>query len=163
MNPELQQHIDILIELGKKINSQDHRSTAGPLYVVQERVKMYHSNGSETERKDIDYMSQDDLCEACRVELEKTGELPLTCETDDCDSDTFICFDWEWEFKLHHGVFLTGEACDEYIQRRSYEFGKDVRSYAISTYWSYDMGRALHAISALGNAGEPHQNYRHSK
>ena len=149
--------IEKLKQISAEMNKQDHRSTFMPLFMVQEKVKVYGAEDwcSEKERRsepDTDY-----LCDKC-AELE---ELPNAC--DDCDDNSFCYFNWEWQIQTDQGVFITAKACDEYIKRRSYEFG-EVRSYAISAYWSDEMQRVLQYLSALSNDdGLPHLDYLHSK
>jgi Fe-S-cluster formation regulator IscX/YfhJ len=134
-----------LKELSQKINTQDKRATSFPLFVVYDRVQVPNENGSERERKSSDYCDIDP-CEKCAKLEEEGEELPDDCE--DCDPECFNYFDWEDRICENDGIYLTAEACNEYIARRRYAFDKPY-SYAISAYYSEEMKRLMTIISKL--------------
>jgi len=107
-----------LIELSKKMNEQNNRSTQLPLFVVQEYVP---------------------------VRWDDDGEV----------------LEEDWKFNLQAGVFLTGDACDQHIKAKSYRYAKKTRSYGISAYNSYEMGKVLEYISSLSTEdGKAVSHYR---
>lgn len=141
-----QSDLEELVKISEKMNSQDKRCTSYPLFVVYDREKEWNEDGDQRERKedfDIDY-----LCDECKEELARGGTLEDWCT--ECDSDCFWSFNWVDRIQENHGIFFTAEACDEYIQRRRYEFNKPY-SYAISAYWSEEMKLVMNVISGLTN------------
>ncbi len=135
-----------LEELSQKINTQDKRSTSYPLFVVYDRVQVPNEDGAERERKNSDYSDEFEMCEKCQALEEAGDEVPDDCET--CDPECFNYFDWEDRICENDGIYLTAEACNEYIQRRRYAFDKPY-SYAISSYFSEEMKRLLDIISKM--------------
>ena len=139
-----------LIKLGKKMNAQNNRSTQLPLFVVQSLKKIitnsdisdYHQFYGEEGVE----MEEDELCEDCEDGLVERAESCVNCGY----LVTYPIKE-EWTFDLEHGVFLTGEECDEYIKRRSYAMGEGARSFGISAHRSEEMSEVLSFLSALGN------------
>lgn len=160
--------IETIREIGAEMNSQDHRSTSHPLFVVVQDMKIYGVDtayGGVHERQDPDYVDDDCYCESCAELLEKGEDLPDDC--DDCMEGAFVTYRIEKDVpQLHHGVFFTAKACDEYIARRRYEFNGsnvsgDPHSYAISAYWSEEMKLVQEHLSKMGaENGVPHANYK---
>lgn len=111
--------------------AQNNRATQYPLFVVQEKRKVYGSSEwcNETERKEE---FDGELCESCKKLGDENDVIPEYC--DDCDPDCFISFNWEYPFDLRAGVFFTAEACEDHIRANSYHYN-DGKSYAISGAW----------------------------
>jgi hypothetical protein len=130
-------------ELSRKINEQDKRGTSYPLFVVYDKKQIFREDGEERARKS-EYDGE--LCARCEKDLELTGDLQDDCE--DCPDDAFYRFDWEDQICEDDGIYLTAEACNEYIARRRYNFNKPY-SYAISAYYSEEMKRLMEIISKL--------------
>lgn len=152
-----------ILALSREMNKQDNRSTALPLYIVVGDERRYGDSGWCGERERKEEPDESDLCECCLREYESDdfdGELPENCR--DCDTDAFHWYQIEKHVPyLQHGVFLTAEACDEYITRRYYEMPENAVSYAISSYWSYDMTSVLRFISSLTtDDGAASSNYQ---
>jgi len=137
-------------ELAYKMNAQDNRSTAYPLYVVECKMRRWvpaEIDWDERERKEEFDLS--DLCESCSKILEEGGNIPEGC--DDCSSETFVHFVVSREPNLNAGIFLTEEACDAHIAAKSHRYNEP-RSYAISAYHSHETAKLLHLISQMGLA-----------
>ena len=152
-----------ILELSKEMNKQNNRSTALPLYIVVGDEKRYGDSSYCDNKERTEEPNEEDLCEDCLQLLNSDdyeGTLPEDC--DDCMSEAFHWYKIEEHVpQMQHGVFLTGEACDEYIKRRSYEMQPNACSYGISSYWSYDMTKALKFLSSLTTPdGEPSNNYK---
>ena len=140
-----------LIEIGKKMNAQDNRSTQLPLFIVvaDESVLTEEGNG-ERQRIHEDGWNANEMCGYCLEKWQLVEELDEDC--DDCDSTMFHWFIIEKHVpQLEHGVFLTGEECDNYIKRRSYAMQKNAISYGISAWRSEEMSKVLEFLSSLGN------------
>lgn len=141
-----QEDVDKLIEIGVKMNTQDNRSTAYPLFVIQSLNKVYSENGCESERnEDID---DNELCKSCKELYDNEKDLPEQCE--ECDSCGFHWFDNEYEFDLRAGVFFTEQACEEHIKANDYHYTKP-RSYAIGAWRNEEMQEVMRIISSLGS------------
>jgi hypothetical protein len=138
---------EFLKELSKKINTQNKRCTAYVMFMIYDKVKVYRGNeGSEIERKDMDYVNSKDLCDSCAKLYEDGDELPETC--DDCDPDCFYTFDWEEQPQDEYGVYFTAEACERAILRYGHHFNQAF-SFGISAYHSEEMKRVMDIISKL--------------
>lgn len=141
--------LEFLTELSKKINKQDKRSTSYVYFMVRDREKEYGEEDygfDEKERKDSDCLNTVDLCSECEKLWEEDKELPDDC--DECHPEAYHWFKWVNRIQIEDGVFLTAEACDEYIQRRIYNFNKP-HSYGLSNYRSDEMRRVQEIISRL--------------
>lgn len=132
MTQEQQKFLD---ELVGKLSSLDNRATQFPLFVVQVDKKAYGDSSwcNEAERKEE---SDGEMCKSCKEKEENNEEVPDYC--DDCDSDCFVWFNWEEEFDLQAGVFLTDDACNQHIKTNSYHY-TNPRSYAISAWRNWEM------------------------
>jgi hypothetical protein len=147
-----------LKELGAKMNAQDCRATQYPMFVVQEEVKHYGADGTNDESERDEDAADELLCDSCVKLREKDEDMPEQC--DDCLSDAFHWFRYEWEFNLMAGVFLTAEACDEHIRMNEYHYRKP-RSYGISAWRNYEMiGLMQHLSSLATEDGRPVHFYR---
>ncbi len=138
-----------LIELSKKINAQDKRGTSHVYFMVRDKEKEYGEGDygfDEKERKDCDHFDINDLCEKCKRLYHNDEDLPEDCN--DCDNEAYHWFKWVNRIQIEDGVFLTAEACDEYIQRRIYNFNEP-HSYGLSNYRSEEMKRVQSIISRL--------------
>ena len=138
-----------LKKIGSEMNTQDNRSTQFPLFVIQVLKKVYKENGNETERRDIDYIDTNDLCENCARNYDKGGDFPDVC--DECPSSLFISFDEEWQFDLRPGVFFTAKACEDHIAQNDYHYDKEIRSYAIGAWRNPEMQSVMQALSVFGS------------
>jgi len=161
MNSETQKKLE---EIGKKMNEQEHRSTHMPLFVIQYEDKVLCPDDFGDEalilNEEGEEVQDKELCKKCREELSYHGVMHHTITCDECGEHRVYCYTLEDKFDLQHGVFLTADACDEYIKRRSYEMKYRARSYAISAYWSTEMQHVLQFLSVMGSSdGKPHTNY----
>jgi len=138
---------EFLEELSKEMNTQDKRCTAYVMFMIYDKIKVFRGDaGNEIERKDIDYVDKNLLCEKCSKLNEDGEDLPETCE--DCDPDCFYTFDWEDQPQNSYGVFFTAKACERAVQRYRHHFNKPF-SYGISAYHSAEMQRVMEIISKL--------------
>lgn len=151
--------------LSVKMNAQNNRSTQLPLFVIQyddkvicpdvfgSQAVIVNEEGREVEEKE--------LCKKCRNQLSDYGVMHHTLICDNCGVHNVWCYREEEKFDLRHGVFLTAEACSEYIKRRSYEMRSGARSYAVSAYWSKETGEVLAYLSSLSTPdSQPVSQYR---
>lgn len=142
--------MDELKEISIEMNTQDNRSTHLPLFVVQNKVKTViynHFDAEERElREEFDY---DLLCEDCTTKMENddNDEHDFGCES--CDDDVFFFFNWDWEYDLRAGIFLTGKACDDHIKQNYYHYHKEARSYAVSAWRNPEMTTVMKYLYSL--------------
>lgn len=142
--------IQMLKEIGERMNTQDNRSTAFPLFVVQSLVQRPSPAELSTgcERVDDDHLDRECLCEKCNALYENDEELPDECE--DCQDECFNFFTEEYEFDLQAGVFLTEQACEEHIKYNGYHYYKP-RSYAVSAWRNNEMQNLMKMLSVLAS------------
>lgn len=143
-----------LEDIALEMNQQNHRGTQFPIFVIQEKQKVVtHEDHSEyTQHYGDGYleMDEDDLCEDCQMVCgmaENTDDLCPTCG--------YLCsypVKEDWVFNLHHGVFLTGRECNEYIAANKHHFSGETRSFAIGTK-SEQMQNVLEHISSISPSG----------
>ena len=136
-----------LLEISQEMNTQNNRSTAHPLFVIQVDKKQYGAEGwcDEAERKE-DY-DHEDFCESCAQLAEDNDEaLPDYCEN--CAPEMFVWYKWEKAFDLQAGVFFTAKACDEHIRCNDYHYSNP-RSYAISAWRNYEMQDTMKFLKNL--------------
>jgi len=141
--------IKTLKDIGNKLNTQDNRSTAFPLFVVQSLKKQYVDRSwdwEHAERKE-DWNSGD-LCNKCQLKELHGKNLPKYCE--DCDADLFVYYNEEYEFDLQAGVFLTEHACKEHIKYNGYHYHRP-RIYAISAWRNDEMQSIMKILSVLAS------------
>ena len=152
------ENVDFLVQLGKKMNKQDNRSTAHVLFMVQVDKKVYVSSDWDshdgTERKEDD---EGLMCDRCKKKEEKGKELPDWCE--ECDSDCFHFFKIERVTDDTAGVFFTAKACDEHIRVNHYHY-RNPKSYGISAWRNEEMQEVQKILSILGSkTGKVEHNY----
>jgi hypothetical protein len=156
-------HTEKLKEIGQEMNSQDHRSTHMPLFVIEYEDKVICPSGFGDDCMLVGEegeISQDDLCEECCATLAEYGQMEHTIECEECGETNVYHCRYEDKFDLQHGVFLTEKACDEYIRCRSYEMKRNAHSYAISAHWSKEMQYVLEHLSTMGSETRTsHQDY----
>lgn len=148
-----------LIDLGKRMNAQDNRSTQLPLFIVvaDEENRCSEEDG-ELKRIDEDSWDPNKMCGYCGEKWELNEEVDDYCE--DCDDEMFCSYKIEKQVpQLEHGVFLTAEECDEYIERRSYAMKDNAVSFGISAHRSEEMTEVLRFLSALGSDDNKAKNW----
>ena len=146
-----------MVELmAQEMMDQDKRSTAWPIFIVVENKKVYgvdpNFRDCERERKDIDNIEKDDLCDNCREVFEE-GEvdLPKECGNYECD-DSFIYYRIEEDVpNMRAGFFFTAKACDEHIQSQAHHYDDSAKSYAISAYYNEELRMVMTAIVGTVN------------
>lgn len=153
------EQIDFLVQLGKKMNKQDNRSTAHVLFMVEEEKKICvdYSWGSHdlVERKE-EY-NTDDMCDSCQDKLEKDEEVPEDCS--ECSSECFNFYSLERQTVDTAGVFFTAEACEEHIRLNHYHYRKP-KSYGVSAWRNDEMQEIQKILSILGSdEGQVEHNY----
>ncbi len=139
--------IKFLVELSRKLRTQDNRGTDYPMFVVQENRKVYAEYNQDwdgAERKED--IEPDDMCEKCIRKYKKNKDINEYCE--DCDSDQFNYWKLEDTFNLNPGAFLTAEACDRHIAQNDYHY-RIPRSYGISTWRNNEMQQLIILIRRL--------------
>lgn len=147
-----------LEDIALKMNQQNHRGTQFPIFVIQEKKKIithddfgdtvqhYGDEGEEIEEKD--------LCEKCKEEIRDCGGclgyIQESCS--ECGYTSSYSVKEEWVFNLYHGVFLTGEECDQYIQDNKHHFENDTQSFVIGTK-SEELRNVLEYVSSASPSG----------
>lgn len=129
-----------LKEISEEMRKQDHRATQYPMFVIQDKVKIGHTEegclGEYSQRRDSDSgLDYDDLCESCS----DLGELEMPDDCNECDDNAFFYYTEEWQFNLTPGVFFTAKACDEHIRLNHYHYTKHARSYGIGSWRNDEM------------------------
>ena len=149
---------ETLVKIGKKMNAQDNRSTQLPLFIVvaDEKIRCADGDG-ERQRIHEDGWDPNQMCSYCQERWQLNEEVPEDCE--DCNDNMFHWYQIEKHVpQLDHGVFLTGEECNDYIKRRSYAMKDKAVSYAISAWRSDEMSKVLEFLSALGSEDSKAKN-----
>ena len=154
-----------LIEIGKKMNIQNNRATQLPLFVVQKVEKQVTHDGFADGKLWLGDEGEIDPCQDCVDEYEYDNDNEdAKCVNEDedkqCGLERIYPYKEVEEFDLNHGVFLTAEECDGYIERRSYAMGRKARSFCISANRSNEMSLVLENLSANANKGEPVSQYK---
>jgi hypothetical protein len=151
---------EFLIELSKKLNTQDERATNLPQFVVQEDVEVEHGGPNYWEadvkrRRTTEGMGSGKdyyealLCYECTKEFESDtafDDLPVDCEK--CDEGLFVFVDIKQEFKMEAGAFLTAEACDKHIRLNKHHYSNP-RSFAVSSWRNPEMEQLINWIKSL--------------
>lgn len=147
LTPEQEKFIK---DLAEKMSIQSNRATQFPLFVVQVDKKVYGDESwcSEVERKDE---SDGEMCDDCKKK-DEDGTAPDYCR--DCDSECFVWFNWEKEFDLQAGIFLTEEACEQHIKVNNYHY-TNPRSYVISAWRNWEMQELFKIIFTLAGKKIP--------
>lgn len=145
-----------LLELSKKMNSQDNRATQFPMFVIKQKVKVYGREEccDELERKEE--QDDDEMCETCSEKYEEGTDLLDNCQ--DCDPRCFIEFNWEDETVEDAGSFFTAEAAQDHIDRNAYHYNKPF-TYGIPSWRNPEMQIVLKIISSL-ETGEARSCYK---
>jgi len=150
-------------EIALRINTQNHRSTQNPIFVIQEKKEIVthtdFSDHSNFYNGEGDIMSEEELCEDCQMACDyndgSTGGDPCP----GCGYQSTYPVKEEWVFNLNHGVFLTSRECDMYIQQNKHHFENETRSFAISTK-SVELISVFNFISSHSESGEPNNHYK---
>lgn len=151
--------MDEIKAIGVEMNQQDHRSTAWPLYVVQEDVERWVNFFDDwTGKKRKEETDDEDLCNACLKKSEVGDSLIEDC--DNCHPSAFHYYKLEVEFSDRPGTFLTLKECQAHIDANSHHYSNP-RVYTISAWRNQEMQRVMTFLSALGSEdGQPHRNYQ---
>jgi hypothetical protein len=126
---------DLLMELQKELKTQDHRSTANPIYFIQRRIKEYGIDADYAEG--TDYMiggkiyTEDELKEyivqCYSEELESfINETDDINNIDDIDSDIYMLDDLI--------DFVNETEIDEIICKIHYRYQEVVHEYSFSLF-----------------------------
>jgi len=140
-------HLDTLAQVLANIETQDSRATAEPIYVVQQRKRIYGIDPMRTEYTTwIDELNGgEELTEEEAAELEAQYLETL----DEPESYSRIGYVVQWEFVQ---PFFTEEAAQQYINANKHNL-TDPRIYVNSAYRNkeWQLARALF-ISMKENA-----------
>lgn len=151
------EHVKFLVDLGKKMNKQDNRSTAHVLFMVSVEKKIYVSKDWDYEEVERIEDSWGDMCDKCKKKEENDKKVPNFCE--DCDDDCFAYFKKERVTDDTAGVFFTAQACDDHIKRNHYHYCKP-KSYGICAWRNDEMQEVQKILSILGSKeGKVEYNY----
>lgn len=132
---------------------QDNRSTAFPLFIIQEKKRRWvppELDWHERERKDE--FDLEDLCKECQALDGAEKEIILDC--DDCSDSTYDHFVVSREPNLKAGVFFTAEACEEHIAENAYHY-KEPSSYAISAWRNVEVQQVMVMLLNEGGGEVP--------
>lgn len=132
---------------------QNDRSTSWPIFVVVEDKKIYGIDqdfADGKERKEIDLIDVDDLCESCLAKYDDNMEIPDDC--DSCDAGTFSHYRIENDVpNLRAAFFFTGKACDEHIAANHHHYNATAHSYAISAYHNSELKGVIEFLKSNGS------------
>jgi hypothetical protein len=120
---------EIIQAIADELKTQDNRSTAEPIYVVQQQRRVYGFDPDYTDGTGIVWLNGPDCCEADekeRVELnaeyERTGECPVDWMR--------TCYQDTWEFVQ---PFFTLKGAESFIEENAHRL-TDPRVYVDSAY-----------------------------
>lgn len=150
MNNLTEEQQKFINDLAEKMTTQSNRATQYPLFVIQSDVKRYGPEGwgNNVERKDD---MREGMCDDCK-QKDESGTAPDHC--DNCDPDCFAHFNWEQEFDLNAGVFLTEEACNRHVKFNDYHYIKP-KSYVIGCWRNYETEELMKIVFALAGKEAP--------
>lgn len=136
--------LEKLLEIARRMKNQDTQCTAHPVYVVQERRRVYGIDPQWTD--DIVWLydgeeiddSDEDLIKAKRYYEEHLEEPePEWTRTGYID---------RWEFVQ---LFFSREAADDYIRSNKHRL-KDPHVYVDSAYRNYELQDIIEILNRLG-------------
>ena len=117
--------------IGELIRTQDNRATSDPLFIVQEKRRIYGMDPDYCE--DYDWMSEDH--EAVANEIERAGLDALDDKGVEIKGWEKAYYVDQWEFVT---VCFTEQGCEDYIEANGHNLNEP-RIYAVSAYRNREM------------------------
>lgn len=154
---------EFLIKTKEKLEKQDNRGTADPIWVVYDLEKVRTTEGYTDEWEYADFEdgytrigeTKEALIAYMHDNLDTRDGYVIPSEEDiqDMDADELLkwlqdnndlCKDFwhKWYFKKVRkfiGVFFTEEAADNFIKANSYHYTKEVHTYVDCLWRNYEM------------------------
>lgn len=124
-------HAVVMQRIGELIRTQDNRCTSEPLFLVQQKKRMYGMDPDYCE--DYDWISEDH--EVVANEIERAGLDALEDKGKDITGWEKAYYVDQWEFVT---VCFTEQACKEYIEANAHNLNEP-RIYAASAYRNREM------------------------
>jgi hypothetical protein len=129
--PDASDHAVVMQQIGELIRTQDNRCTSDPLFLVQEKKRMYGMDPDYCE--DYDWLSEDH--EAVADEIERAGLDVLDDKGVEIKGWEKAYYIDQWEFVT---VCFTEQACKDYIEANGHNLNEP-RIYAASAYRNREM------------------------
>lgn len=135
--------------LAQEMANQDNRGTQYPIFIVVEDRKVYGMDRDYRdcgkERKEMDFIETEDLCDKCEKIYLETNELPEECENYNCE-DSFVYYVIEKDVpNMRAGFFFTAKACEDHIAANHYHY-QEPESYCISAWRNPEMVMVMQSI-----------------
>lgn len=136
-----------LIETSRLMRSQSNRHTQFPLFIIQNKNKVYEEDGDEIEwlSDDWEELEEDDVCESCREDGIHAMRRCADCKHPD---RTPRLYSWKWQMDDRAGVFFTEKACHDHLESNNYHYNNP-RSYVISAWRNPEMIATMQMILKL--------------
>lgn len=122
-----------MIEIGNSITTQDNRGTSNPLFLVQQKVRIWGMDSDYSNEYDWFDRNNDNV----KADEEKAALLDEGDVLPGVDSSY-----WEKSYYKDTWQFVTAcfteSGCENYISRNSHNLNKP-RVYAVSLYQNHEM------------------------
>lgn len=134
-------------EIAARLVTQDNRATDCPIFIVQEKRRVYGFDPAYSDK--VAWINSDgdeaDSEEHARLEAEyeETYEEP--------EGWTRTAFEDEWHYVT---ACFTEAGCDEYIQRNRHNHRGELRSYAASSYRNDEFRVVRDFLLAIGGGAK---------
>ena len=125
-------HAVVMQQIGEWIRTQDNRCTSDPLFIVQQKKRIWGMDSDYCE--DYEWVAEDDH-EHIAEGVERAGCDALDCNGEDVPGWHKVYYVDQWEFVT---VCFTEKACQDYIAANGHNL-TEPRIYAASAYRNREM------------------------
>ena len=145
MSATEQGHRQAITEIGRLLRTQDNRATDAPIFLVEEKRRVYGFDPAYADKDEIDWIDSEgdeaDAEEHARLEAEyqETGEEP--------DDWTRTAYQDEWHFVT---ACFTEKGCLDYIARNGHNHRGELRTYAAGSHRNEEWRTIRSFLLSLG-------------
>ncbi len=139
---EQSERVAFLQRIGELVRTQDNRCTSDPLFLVQEKKRIYGMDGDYCD--DYEWLCEDDH-EHVADRIERAGLDALAERGEDVTGWEKIHYVETWEFVT---VCFTEQACKDYILANGHNLNEP-RIYAVSAYRNREMIAVMDFLKSL--------------
>lgn len=136
--------------------AQNTQGVKYPVFCVRHTTKVFVEGHDYdgAQRKSPETVELTSLCESCLALHNKSEAVPESC--DECFVDAWNYYKYQTEVVQRAGFFVTGKACQEYINANVDNLDQDPHPYMVSAEGNPELEQILeHIISQLTDEIHP--------
>lgn len=136
-----------IVAIGRRLQTQDNRATDAPIFIVQEKRRVYGFDPAYSD----DVVWIDD--EGDEADSEKRAELEAAYDEDDEEPDGWTRTHYEdrWEYVT---ACFTEAGCQEYIRLNGHNHRGELRVYAAGSWRNAEFRAVRELLIALAGGGQ---------